>query len=254
MILRVDSLPEISELRQLAGARADRGLRSRLAALLPRHQESTVYQLLDDLAGGSLVAPFALTRWLPVLRPGQPLELARPAVGVCTGFMAESSAHLPGAFDNQCLSPAGTPVHPADPDGWHQFTEFAGPATRRSRRIDVSLGDGIEIDAWFQDSSTDPAGGRMVVHEYSISAVADPRTYALAHLSAIPRVLPYDECPLAITKIGSLIGTTLGELRAAVPRRLPGVDGCTHLNDMLRALAGVPVLVAALAEARRPSR
>jgi hypothetical protein len=58
-ILRVDSLPEISELGQLAGARAGRGLRATLAALLPGHHESPVYQLLDDLAGGSLVAPFA---------------------------------------------------------------------------------------------------------------------------------------------------------------------------------------------------
>jgi hypothetical protein len=58
----------------------------------------------------------------------------------------------------------------------------------------------------------------------------------------VPRVLPYGECPLAVTYVGALTGLPLSELRGAVLERLRGPLGCTHLNDMLRALADVPAL------------
>jgi len=55
-------------------------------------------------------------------------------------------------------------------------------------------------------------------------------------------VLPYDECPLAIGNVAALAGLPLSELRGAVLDRLRGPLGCTHLNDMMRALADVPDL------------
>jgi hypothetical protein len=41
-------------------------------------------------------------------------------------------------------------------------------------------------------------------------------------------------------------GAPLRDLREVVLTRLRGTDCCTHLNDMLRDLAEVPVLMAAL--------
>ena len=61
-------------------------------------------------------------------------------------------------------------------------------------------------------------------------------------MTPVPRVLPYDECPLAVRNVAALAGLPLSELRGAVLERLRGPLGCTHLNDMLRALADVPVL------------
>jgi hypothetical protein len=41
-----------------------------------------------------------------------------------------------------------------------------------------------------------------------------------------------------------MIGTPLRELRQEVLERLRGTLGCTHLNDVLRALAEVPQMLA----------
>ena len=65
-------------------------------------------------------------------------------------------------------------------------------------------------------------------------------------MDALPRVLPYVECPLAATNAEWLVGTPLALLRREVLDRLRGEDCCTHLNDALRALAEVPVLAGAL--------
>jgi hypothetical protein len=62
-------------------------------------------------------------------------------------------------------------------------------------------------------------------------------------------VLPYGECPLAVTHVAALTGLPLRDLRGAVLERLRGPLGCTHLNDMLRALAAVPALARQLPSA-----
>jgi Protein of unknown function (DUF2889) len=71
----------------------------------------------------------------------------------------------------------------------------------------------------------------------------------LRAVTPVPRVLPYDECPLAVLNVPTLVGLPLSELRTAVLRRLRGPLGCTHLNDMLRALADVPGLAGRLLDA-----
>ena len=120
---------------------------------------------------------------------------------------------------------------------------------RRARRIDVRLDDAIVIDAAFQDSATTPAGGRAAVHEYSLTMTADPRSLAVLSLQAEPRILPQPECPSATANLSRLLGTPLPELREKVFAELKGTAGCTHLNDALRALADVPMLVKRLQEA-----
>ena len=43
-----------------------------------------------------------------------------------------------------------------------------------------------------------------------------------------------------------MIGIPLQQFRQAVVEQLPGTLGCTHLNDALRALAEVPIMVTSL--------
>ncbi|HEY2659678.1 MAG TPA: DUF2889 domain-containing protein [Caulobacteraceae bacterium] len=114
---------------------------------------------------------------------------------------------------------------------------------RRARRIDVWVDDLIRIDAAFQDSATNPQGGRTAVHEYRLTAAADPGSLKLLAVYAEPRVLPYPECPAAAANVTRMIGTPLPDLRERVLNDLRGTAGCTHLNDALRALAEVPALV-----------
>jgi hypothetical protein len=117
---------------------------------------------------------------------------------------------------------------------------------RRRRRIDVTGGPEIAVDSWFRDSLWDPAGRELVVHEYGVTARLDAGTGRLTAVAADPRVLPFPTCPAAAGHVALLVGEPVRTLRSRVLELLPGTDGCTHLNDALRALAEVPVLVAAL--------
>jgi hypothetical protein len=51
-----------------------------------------------------------------------------------------------------------------------------------------------------------------------------------------------------------MLGTPLIELRAKVLETLPGIWGCTHLNDVLRSMAEVPQLAAQLWEKSASAR
>ena len=104
----------------------------------------------------------------------------------------------------------------------------------------------IRVDAFFQDSGINPVGVRFAVHEYTLQATAD-LDGVLTSVNAEPRVLPFDTCPAAVLNVGRMVGTELSQFRSTVIRTLPGVLGCTHLNDMMRSLAEVPILAAKLA-------
>jgi hypothetical protein len=117
---------------------------------------------------------------------------------------------------------------------------------RRARRIDVRLDKVIFIEAAFQDSAAKPDGTRAALHEYQLSATADPSSLRLLSIDATPQVLPFGECPGAVTNISRLLDSELSQLRQTVLDQLPGTLGCTHLNDALRALAEVPTLVSHL--------
>jgi hypothetical protein len=101
----------------------------------------------------------------------------------------------------------------------------------------------VNIDAAFQDSASRPDGGRMALHEYRLTATADPGSMLITSITAQPRILPFPECPSATHNLRRLLGVPLIELRERVLDQLRGTDGCTHLNDALRALAAVPALM-----------
>jgi Protein of unknown function (DUF2889) len=247
--------PPRPALERLVGARGGGRLRGALGEVVPEERAAgtPLYLLLDDLAGATLIGGFAYSQW-PEEWPRDWAEArgrattSRRMDGVCAGFQPGSGALTEDGgsrfiHDVRAVEPL---VDAADPIGWHPLADISEVSMRRARRIDVTVGDVISIDAMFQDSATVPAGGRIAVHEYQLAATADASTGELLSVNADPRVLPYRECPLAVANVDLMLGTPLSDLRGAVLERLAGIKGCTHLNDALRALAEVPVLVNSL--------
>jgi hypothetical protein len=237
----------------LVGARGGSQLRGAIDEVLPgeRAAGTPLHLLLDDLAGCTLIAGFVWTRFMPELvraRTTDGEEHRRRMEGVCIGFSPGSSSlsvnrETLGDYTQVVTSL----VHPEEPEGWHDFPESPEMSMRRARRIDVwrersGIGDVIRVDSSFQDSSGDPEFGRVAVHEYGLEAVIDAASGALTSVTADPRVLPFLECPGAVDNITRLVGLPVRELRSAVPELLGRTNGCTHLNDALRALAEVPIL------------
>jgi hypothetical protein len=257
-ILAIASDPPRAGMEELVGARAGGQLRAAINDALPaeRAAGTPLYLLLDDIAGSSLVAGWAWSQWIPdweaILRSTPAArERRKSMVGVCIGFRPGSAAlDEDGPRSGQQVMPVDALDAGDDPHAWHELSPQTGTAARRARRIDVQLGERITIAAHFQDSATSPSGQRMAVHEYLVTATADRETMRLLSIGADPRILPYgDACPAAILNIGRLVGTPLGELRQAVLAEFSRTEGCTHLNDMMRSLAEVPQLAAALARA-----
>jgi hypothetical protein len=256
-ILSIATDPRDDRIAQLVGIRAGGASRAAIAEILGDLRGSPLFQLLDDFAGASLVAGWIWSRWTSdwltrAPRIGAPGSAGRAGrmVDICAGFAAGSSALRPdGAPDHVSQSSAavGPLEHPDDPGGWHAMPAQTGQQMRRARRIDAWLHAGsVFVDAGFQDSGSNPGGGRTAVHEYRVHAEIDAETGVLTALEAQPLVLPYRECPGAAANVTRLIGARVSGLRMAVLETLPSTLGCTHLNDVLRALADVPDLVKAL--------
>lgn len=259
-IISITAHPPRAALSRLVGERGGGGLRRALEQIIPeeRRNATPLYLILDDIAGGSLVAGWAWSQWDPnwlensrAALKGFDLEKAfRSREGICTGFSPGSSAFSPKT--NRSGTPTPDLRNPDDPEGWHAFTAQDGSVgLRRARRIDVRLDGDIIIDSAFQDSATTSSGGRAVVHEYRLMASADPKSLRLLSIQAEPRVLPFLECPTAARNVERLLDTPLPELRDKVLEELKGTAGCTHLNDALRALAEVPALARHLRGAAR---
>jgi hypothetical protein len=253
-ILAIRSDPALPELAELVGVKAGSGFRARLHDVLPDGADGDpVFLMLDDIPGATLISGFAFAQWYPIeelLEEGRSAStVKRTMTGICTGFMPGSSGLAPDGTSRwthrtQQVAPLEASV---DVLAWHEIQQISELSMRRARRIDVWFEDDeVRVDAMFQDSSTRPEGGRIAVHEYTLTATADLSTMTLSTVSPVPHVLPYAECPLAVLNAETLVGTPLADLRRVVLERLQGVAGCTHLNDALRALADVPHLAARL--------
>ena len=112
---------------------------------------------------------------------------------------------------------------------------------RRTRRLDVTPGDRVHIDASFRDTWLDPAGAAGVLHEYVLTASLSGDG-VVASIHAEPRVLPYRECSLAAASPQQLVGRHIDDVADAV-KAAAGTSTCTHLDDLLRSLAAVPSLL-----------
>ena len=266
MIEEIVSDPPRAAIERIVGASGGGRLRSVVDETVPdeRAAGSPLYLLLDDLAGATLIAPFAwsqsaddwqeraaarlreLAKTDPMARvPGRNME------GICSGFRpgssalgADGSVNIGTRHNVAAVPPL---VAPDDPAGWHTLPDPPQVAMRRARRIDVwAAGTEIVVDAMFRDSCWRPDGTEVAVHEYCLDATVDAATGTLSSVRADPRVLPYPECPPAADNVARLEGARVAELRPLVLERLRSVDCCTHLNDALRSLAEVPALARAL--------
>jgi hypothetical protein len=177
---------------------------------------------------------------------GMPLD-------VCAGW-AGSGFMMGHIRDHREIPTPDGPEVPADVEGWHPMPALATGVLRRQRLIERS---GNEIWAMFRDSYARPDGVTSVLHEYTVTATVSDRmsddlrggdggggsggvggggVERIVACRAIPRVLPWDECPQAAASAGRLVGQRVGDLRAMVRDDLVGTSTCTHLNDLLSSL------------------
>ena len=260
MIVSMAAEPAPARLGELVGEKGGGHLRMIMAAKLPELIASgdPLYLLLDDISGVSLISNWGWAmhnrEWFTELNAQMPAEtlakLMDARADVCWGLQRGNSGMNPDRESmNREAADAGELRNPADPEGWHGFPPCPGVSFRRARRIDVWRGeDGLlQVESSFQDSAPRPEGGRGALHEYVLRATVDPASMELLSLEPEPRVLPFWECPGAVTNAkAALVGTSLHDVRASVLGNLRGPLGCTHLNDALRALAEVPMLAAKL--------
>lgn len=249
--ITADPAPEA--LQRLVGARAGGHLRMLLREVMP-DLSHPLYLVLDDLSGTALVSAFAWSQWYPDwadrlrqrLGEEQHATLMAQRVNVCWGLQEGNSGVQPGGVPKDVASAdAGDVRNPLDPQGWHALSDREGAGFRRARRIDVTRDEEagvIRVDSAFQDSASRPGGARVAIHEYNLRATADLDTLEVLTMEPEARILPFSECPGAIHNTQRLVGRGLAEIREEVLAQLRGPDGCTHLNDALRALADVPDL------------
>jgi hypothetical protein len=266
-------------LAALVGQPAATGFRGRLQAADPglRDEHDLLYQLLDDLQIVVMLSgiPHAAELHRNVSREPR-VALLTSRADICAGWRTggtimeslASSGNTPAGIGPDAPSP-----RPADdPLAWHDAPPLPPRSLRRARRIDVRpaaaggqpaasggsapfsrsvpavaepTGAPVAIDAFYRDSETLADGTETVVHEYTVTGAVDPATMTITQIAATPQVLPWVECPVAVLSAARLAGTPLAGLRTHVRRTFTGTSTCTHLNDMLRALEGVPSLLAA---------
>lgn len=272
LITAIEASPAPEALQSLVGQRGGGHLRMFIREVMPElvAEGAPLYLPLDDLSGVSLIVPWAWGLWHPQrmadLRNAMPqdqLDKYLDRAGICWGLkpgnsgLQDIAAGGNGGTARMEAADGGDLRNPEDPDGWHAFPAIAGISMRRARRIDVMPDRAaglIRIDSAFQDSAPlppdwprrDGAGspGRAALHEYRLAATVDAASLEILTLEPEPRVLPFPECPGAVANTARLIGARLPDIRDAVLGQLRGPEGCTHLNDALRALADVPALLA----------
>jgi hypothetical protein len=142
--------------------------------------------------------------------------------------------------------PAPTLEPDDDPLAWHRVDQLVPYGSRRRRRVDVIAGTPIRIDGMFRDTSADGNGVEGVLHEYTVTAAVDPGTWRVVESAAVPRSLPYRECPQAAQSAGQLVDWDVRDLRRLVSREMRGPTTCTHLNELYRTFADVASLAAHL--------
>jgi hypothetical protein len=236
--------PPVPGLEALVGVRAASGWRAQSRGLVPDGVLSPIGLLLDEVPIAVLLSFYAGLRAGTTRRPDR--AAATFMRDICAGWAtgatpmraieAGERAPLPS------LVPAPDDVS-ADPLATEPRTPLQPGCLRRTRRIDVLPGDVTVVDAHFRDSWCDPVDGEGVLHEYSLTVELDPDGI-VRRIAAEPRVLPYGECPRAAQAPQALVGRHVGEAAQALPPELEGTSSCTHLNDLLRAVACAPVLAA----------
>ncbi len=249
--------PAMPSLQGLLGAVVGPGFRARVDEIVPDEREahSLLYLLLDDLPGAGLVSGYAMLSADAVPRARKPDEYLGARADLCAGWASDGSMMVMLREHGQNPTPLGPPAPRLtrldDPIAWHDIADLPPMGMRRLRRIDVIApaepGGEHGVDVFFRDSHFDDRAAETVVHEYSVTATVDDATRTITSIEATPNVLPWQECPAAIDSAARLVGHSLGDLRPWVRETFVGTTTCTHLNDVLRGLTDVGVLLDQLA-------
>jgi hypothetical protein len=254
-LVRLDLDPFDKRAAVLVGERVGNGFRAAIAEQFRDDGASTAVQLLDDLPIAQVIAGYSWFRAASrettgALLPAEPM--AARMGDVCSGWRVGgtmlSSITRGGGLPLQPCPPAPLLVHPDDRGGWHHLPTLARGGMRRYRRIDVVPGKPAAIDAMFRDTHGEPDGTEVVLHEYALSAAVEDPSAGLSRIIATPMVLPAPECPLVAAYAAEVEGVPVEELATSVGERLTGIRSCTHLNDLLRSLAGLAALLDAAPE------
>jgi Protein of unknown function (DUF2889) len=254
VVRHVEVTPPVAAMSRLAGAPAMSGFRAAADRAAPelRQARDLRYTLLDDVPVATLISGHALSASNLLGEGAKPGYL--PVADQCAGFA--TGGLLLTSFE------AGDPVivtgpeapdldDGADPFARHHVSALPRHAMRRRRRIDVhqeSAGR-VAIDAMFRDTYVRSDGVETIIHEYTLGAVVDTETGVIVESVAIPRVLPWQECPGAVASAVRIAGMTLRDLHFRVRQELSGTSTCTHLNDLLRSIADAEALIRLVKEA-----
>jgi hypothetical protein len=250
--LRTD--PDGDAAAALTGSTVASGFRRLVDAAVPDHRiaQSPLYLLLDDLPVAALISGYAELYFRP--DEMQDRVHGHPKADICSGWRSDGIMMVAIREHGRIPVPVGPPALPLEPLhdelSWHPLESLPPGGMRRRRRIDVYGQAPTRVDAMFRDTHVDHDGVETVLHEYSVDAAIDDETWRILSIEAIPRVLPWVECPWAADSAKRLQGQDVRRLRRLVTESLHGVTTCTHLNDMLRSLTDVVPLVA-LRESRR---
>ena len=249
-IERIEASRHQARLVNCAGKRPGAELRKQMSEDIADDvaQSTILHRLLDDLGGATFLAPGAWLAWLPggakefeAILGGQS-KLHRSVEGLCISYTPGSPSMTKEGRSNQeiAVHPHGPlPFRADDPFAWHELAHIEGPNLWRIRQMDLWLDNGVlHASAGFQDSAALPnrPDQRAVFHEYRLTAVIDPDDFVLRDIDVTPGILPFRTCLAAPDTAKSLIGKPVSDFRRIVPAALPGIAGCTHLNEALRAL------------------
>ena len=236
----------------LIGVAVSAGFRQAVDEAMPgeRQSGSVRFQLLDDLPTALLVSGYAIMAGgATVTRRGPVLQFPDMCAGWVTGGTLLSGMSGEG-LPPRHIGPQAPSVEPVDDAlGWHELDPMPPHGMRRRRRIDVWHEGGLGmVEGFFRDSHMDASGVETIVHEYTVRASVDLSTYRFESCVADVGALPYSECPGAAASAGRLVGAPADGLRRWVRDTFVGTSTCTHLNDTLRALEDVGMLLSSLAE------
>ena len=248
VIQHINIEPRVPGMR-LVGAPAMSGFRAAVDKAAPelRPPRDLRYTLLDDVPVATLISGHALSA------SGALGEASRsgylPVADQCAGFVSDGL--LMSSFEAGDPAVVTGPVAPDIDDSndslaWHDMPELPIHGMRRRRRLDVLSSDDsreVLIDAMFRDTYVRADGNETIIHEYTLDASVAPDSMTILRASAMPRVLPWQECPGAVASATRIRGMKLADLHFRVRQELSGTSTCTHLNDLLRSIADAEAFI-----------
>ncbi len=239
-LVSLDIQPGVAGSDGLVGRVVGKGFRAAVDALCEPGTLSSV--LLSELPIAALLSGYASLYTGEYPSPIPEAMLASFPVDICAGWAAPGSFMVQIRRDRDMPTPAG-PVAP-DLEGWPDMATLEPGSMRRQRLIERN---GMDVWAMFRDTYAQLDGVVSVLHEYTVEATLTPgggdEGERVASCVAVPRVLPWTECPNAAHSAERVVGRRVAELRTMVREEMVGISTCTHLNDLLSSLSQAEKLV-----------